>query len=426
MKRRAALVAFVAAPALVRAAPAVLRFSWWGGGARHEATLKAVAAFQQKNPGLRIKAEYMGFNGYLERLTTQIAGGSEPDVMQINWAWLAMFSKRGNGFTDLHRFKAHLALDAFSAEDRASGLVAGKLNALPVSYTARVLLWNQAAFQRAGLVVPKTWDDLFAAGPVFKRQFGDRAYPIDGELYDMMLLAQTYAQQLHGMPYVDPKQPRVAMTPAAALDWVRLYKRLVNEHVATPLPLRASLGGADKPTEQQPDWVVGRWAGNYTWDSAIALRQSTLDKQQKLVLGDFPTLPGAKNSGLFGRPALMLAVGRNSQQPELAARFIDYLLTDPDAALILGRTRGVPAVERQMKALTAAGKLPPLELQAYAQIQARRVEGQIDLPAPLFEHARLHRFMREVFETVAYDKTSDTDAATRLIAEGNALLNRIK
>ena len=66
----------------------------------------------------------MGFNGYLERLTTQVAGGSEPDVMQINWAWLAMFSKRGKGFTDLAPYKALLSLDQFSAEDVAMGEVA--------------------------------------------------------------------------------------------------------------------------------------------------------------------------------------------------------------------------------------------------------------------------------------------------------------
>ncbi len=103
MKRRLALAATIGAPALALAAASpVLRLAWWGGAARHEATLRAVAAFERNHPGLRIKAEYMGFNGYLERLTTQIAGGSEPDVMQINWAWLAMFSKRGNGFTD-HR-----------------------------------------------------------------------------------------------------------------------------------------------------------------------------------------------------------------------------------------------------------------------------------------------------------------------------------
>ena len=427
LKRRALLTAALGAPALLRAAePRVLRFSWWGGAGRHEATLKAIAAFEQREPGLKVKAEYMGFNGYLERLTTQIAGRAEPDVMQINWAWLAMFSKRGNGFTDLNAYKPQLALDQFSAEDIRMGEVAGKLNALPTSFTARVMLWNEAAFRRAGLALPKSWDELFAAGPVFKAKLGERAFPIDGELYDMILLAQAWVQQKHGTPYVDPAAPRVAMSPEAALDWVRIYERLVNEHVATPLPLRASLGGAEKPTEQQPDWVVGNWAGNYTWDSVIALRGSTLDKQQKLALGDFPTLPGARDSGMFGRPTVMYAVGRNTRQPELAAKLVNFLLTDAEAAQILGRTRGAPAAKAPFEALLSAGKLPPLELQAFRQVQAQREAGRITRPAPLFEHARLNKFMREVFETVAYRKTDAASAAQRLVAEGNALLQRIK
>ena len=37
----------------------VLRFSWWGGSGRHEATLKALRLFEEKNPGVKIKAEYM-------------------------------------------------------------------------------------------------------------------------------------------------------------------------------------------------------------------------------------------------------------------------------------------------------------------------------------------------------------------------------
>ena len=427
MKRRLALAATIGAPALVLAtASPVLRLAWWGGAARHEATLRAVAAFERNHPGLRIKAEYMGFNGYLERLTTQIAGGSEPDVMQINWAWLAMFSKRGNGFTDLSRHATQLALDQFADEDLASGRIAGKLNALPASYTARVLLWNQAAFERAGLPLPRNWDELFASGAAFRSRVGERAYPLDGELYDMMLLAQAWVQQKHGVGFVDPELPRVAMDHGAARDWVRIYRRLVDSHTATPLPLRASLGGADKPTEQQQDWVVGNWAGNFTWDSAIALRASTLDRQQKLALGDFPLLPGAANSGMFGRPTLMFAVGRNSRQPELAVQLLDALLTDPATALLLGRTRGVPAARGAAQALLAADRFSPLELQAHAQIQANKRAGRITPPAPLFEHARLQRFMREVFETVAYGKSSDSEAAGRLVEEGQALLQRIR
>jgi len=427
--RRQLLVSgLAAAPMLLSAQPreTVLRFAWWGGSARHEATLKALALFERRHPGVRVKAEYMGFNGYLERLTTQIAGRSEPDVMQINWAWLAMFSKRGNGFADLRQHAAQLDLGQLSAEDLAYGEVAGKLNALPVSFSARVMLLNQSAFQRAGIALPRSWDELFAAGPAFRRKLGENAYPLDGELYDMMLLSQAWVQQRHGMPYVDPLQPRVAMSPAAALDWVRVYKRLVDEHVATPLPLRASLGGAEKPTEQQPDWVVGNWAGNYTWDSAIGLRASTLNKQQQLVLGEFPTLPGALESGMFGRPTLMYAVGRNSRQAEMSARLINFLLNDLEAAAILGRTRGLPSARAAFEQLKSSGKAPALELAAYEQIRAQRQSGRLKRPAPLFEHARLHKFMREVFETIAYRKTSEQAAATRLVEEGQALLQRIK
>lgn len=410
----------------------VLRFAWWGGAARHRATLDAIALFQQRNPGVRIKAEYMGFAGYLERLTAQIAGGSEPDLMQINWAWMAMFSKRGNGFTDLQPHAGLLDLAQFSEGDLAMGRVMGKLNAMPVSYTARVLLWNTHTWGRAGLALPRSWDELFASGPAFRAKLGERFYPLDGELYDMMLLAQARVHQQHGTPYLDPlagpegRPPRVAMSLEAAEDWVATYRRLVDTHTCTSLPYRASLGGAEKPTEQQQDWVLGQWAGNYTWDSVINLRAGNLKPPQALALGEFPTLPGAKNSGLFGRPTLMYAVGRNCKQPELAVRLMNFLLADPEAALLLGRTRGVPSARGPLQLLTERDLIPPLELQAHRMIQALKTEGRIDLPAPLFEHARLHKFMREVFETVAYNKTSNRDAARRLVEEGGSLLRRIK
>ena len=418
--------ASLGAPWVHASEPRILRFAWWGGAARHAATLKAAALFEARYPGVKVKCEYMGFNGYLERLTAQIAGGSEPDVMQINWAWLAMFSKRGTGFTDLQAFAPLLALDQFSPEDLAMGRVAGKLNALPASFTARIFLWNKTTFARAGLALPRTWDELFAAGEVFNAKLGPRHYPLDGELYDMMLLSHAYTHQRTGMPFVKAGAAQVAMTPDAATMWVQTYRRLVTRHVATPLPLRASLGGAEKPTEQQQDWTVGHWAGNYTWDSAIGLRAGTLQKGQSLALGEFLTLPDAANSGMFGRPAVMYAVGRSTKQAQLAAQLVSHMLTDAGAARVLGRTRGAPAAKLPFEALLRDGQLPPLELAAHEQIDKLRRAGRIELPNPLFEHARLHRFMREVFETVAYGKSGDAQAAARLVAEGNSLLRRIK
>lgn len=432
MNRRNSLIAGAALAASLLAAPEAqaqeqtLRFSWWGAGARHEATLKAIAAFEAKNPGIKIKAEYMGFQGYLERLSTQIAGGSEPDIMQINWAWITQFSKSGEGFYDLNKQKSLLNLGQFSEADIKTGISNGKLNALPASFTARVMLWNKAAWDRVGLPMPTTWEQLFNAGPVFQQKAGDKAYAIDGELYDMLLLTQAYIQQKHGTPYVSPTAPKVAMSEAAVLEWVQLYKKLVSNHTAVPLPLRASLGGAEKPTEQQQDWVVGNWAGNYTWDSTIGVRNSTLNKDQKLDVGEFLMLPNAKNSGMFGRPTLMFAVSKKTKHPEAAAKFLNYILTDVEAGAILGLTRGVPSADQQFRALIRSDALKGNELKAYLQIKKLKDTGKIDLPSPLFENARFQKFMREVFETVAYNKATEQEAAKRLFTEGNALLQRIK
>ncbi|MBI5257746.1 MAG: carbohydrate ABC transporter substrate-binding protein [Burkholderiales bacterium] len=439
MKRREALTAGLASAAALAAAPrwaagapavgsgpVTLRFTWWGGSDRHNRTLKAIAAFEARNPDIRIKPEYLGMNGYLEKLTTQMVGGTEPDVMQINWAWLSMFSRQGTGFADLNPLRGALALDQFAADDLRICTVRDKLNGLPVSYTARIFLWNTAAFARAGVPVPKTWEELYAAGPAFLARKGERAYPLDGELYDMLLLTQARIFQQHGMPFVHPTEPRVAMSREAVREWVHLYKRVCDEHVATPLPYRASLGGAEKPTEQQQDWVVGNWAGNYTWDTAIRLRQSTLDKQQQLDIGDFLTVPGASNSGMFGRPTMLFSVSKHSKAPEAAARFVNYLLTDPQAARILSITRGVPSASGALAALVADKALPPLEYKAYLQIKQQRDAGRIDRPSPRFEDARFRRFLREVFETVAYGKTSVDEAAQRLFTDGNAWLARIK
>lgn len=403
-----------------------LRFSWWGGNERHQLTLKAIEAFEARNPGVKIKAEYGGFQGYLERLTTQIAGNSEPDVMQTDWAWLPMFSKNGDGFLDLNKYRPVMALDQFTDDALKMGMVKGKLNALPASFTARVFVWNKTAFEKAGLQIPRTWDELLALGPQVQKKLGDKAYVLDGDSLDMLLLAHTYAFQKFGQPYVHPTEPKVAMSAAAIKEWIQAYKRLTSNHVGVPQPTRAALGGADKPTEQQPDWVNGNWLGYCAWDSATRLRVAALAAPQQAVIGDFLTLPDARNSGMVGRAAMVLAASRNSKQPELAARFISFMLTDVEAGRILINSRGIPLAQSQVKELFREGRIGPVEMQAFQQIKAVREAGRITPPSPLFENARMAKLMRDTFDQVAYGKISDDEAARRLLEEGNSTLQRIK
>ena len=114
-----------------------LRFSWWGGDARHKATLDVIKLYEEKNPGVKIKAEYSGWDGHFEKISTQITGNTAPDIMQIDYNWLYNFSKNGDGFYDINTLKDDFNLDNYDEQALSYTIINGKLNAIPVGMNGR-------------------------------------------------------------------------------------------------------------------------------------------------------------------------------------------------------------------------------------------------------------------------------------------------
>src|SRR4051812_37907365 len=61
-----------------------IRFVWWGNEDRANATKKAVELFQQRNPGITVQTEFSGYAAYVQKLSTQVAGGAAPDLIQLD------------------------------------------------------------------------------------------------------------------------------------------------------------------------------------------------------------------------------------------------------------------------------------------------------------------------------------------------------
>ncbi|MDF3007658.1 MAG: Oligogalacturonide transport system substrate-binding protein [Enterobacter kobei] len=191
-----------------------LRMSWWGGNGRHQVTLKAIEEFHKLHPNITVKSEYTGWDGHLSRLTTQIAGGTEPDVMQTNWNWLPIFSKAGDGFYDLNQVKDVIDLSQFDPKELKSTTVNGKLNGIPISVTARVFYFNDETWKKAGVAYPKTWDELKAAGKTFESKLGKQYYPVVLEHQDTLALLNSYMIQKYNIPAVDEKTKKFGTPPS--------------------------------------------------------------------------------------------------------------------------------------------------------------------------------------------------------------------
>lgn len=404
-------------------AQTTLRFAWWGASDRHEVTEKAIQLFETRNPGVKILREPDGFIGYQEKLAAQIASRTEPDIMQIDWAWLSIFSPDGAGFLDLHPFRQSLLrLDEFVNHSYRYGMVFGKLNGLPTSHTSRVFIWNKHVFDRAGIGIPESWDELIKAGHIFRKTLGKDYYPMEGNLLALMQMTHAYIIQKTGKAYILPHEPTIGLTPAEAAEWIKFARMLAANHVIAPQPAKKANRHPLLALHDQPEWPKGKWAGAYNWASTLNSHAKTLGPNGKLVVGPFLTLPNAKNNGKFARPAQLLAIRRDCPYPDIAVKFVNFMLTDPDAARILGTSRGIPSSRTGAEILNKYKLIEPYEKIAHEQINS----SYIDFPSPLFESPEIRDFLLDVFGQVIEGKLDDKKAAELLINDGGRILAKIR
>lgn len=395
-----------------------IRMSWWGGDSRHQATVAALKKFEETHPNVKVKAEYTGWTGHLEKLSTQIAGNTEPDLMQINWNWLTIFSKRGDGFADLNNFKNIIDFSQWNKETLSAGTMGGKLNGLTVSITGRIFFLNKTTYDKAGVDIPKTWDDLIAAAKVFKSKMGREYYPFDATRQNAWLMAVLLTTQQTGKSFIDPKTSQIAWTEDELADALSFYKKLVGQGVLKSLKEGAAEG--EVMLHEKKGWMEGKLAGSYEWDSTYSKYS---DPIQNGDLVPVPTLmaPNAVSEGMFRKPAMMFAVSKNSKHPEKAAVLLNYLLNDPEAVKILGTSRGIPA-SKKANALLAQAKLIDPKLAAAHELI---VKGEAPPVSPYFEHFKLQDLYEESLEELAYNKISVDEAAGKIINDGNRILKRL-
>ena len=396
-----------------------LRMSWWGGDSRHKMTQEALKVCGAKL-GHNVQAEFTGWQGHSEKITTQLAGSTEADIMQINWPWLPIFSKDGEGFADLRQYADLIDLKQWPEEQLATGTVNGKLNGVPVSVTGRVFYFNQATFDKAGIKLPANWDEMMAAAKTFKEKLGKDYYPFDAVKLNATLSVALATTQITGKDMIDPATNQLAWTVEELQQGLEFYQKLVDAGVIRAWKDAAAAGNIE--SFEDPSWADGHIAGSYEWDSTYAKFADPLKTGGgKLVPVKPFTVADAKSEGMYRKPSMMFSISKNSKDPKAAAQIINCLLNDPEAIKILGDSRGLPASAIALKTLTDAGALPA------SLLEASKIVAESDGPAvsPLNESLEVRDIFEGLIEQFAYGQISAADAAAELVESLNDALGKL-
>lgn len=332
----------------------VISCAWWGNDGRHQYMMDGLDLFQEKNPGIIVTRQYGVWNGYTNRMDIMMRSHEEADVMLINYAWIDKYSKDGTGFYDLKTLKDVIDLDNFADEDLAFGTAGGHLNALPTAYNAPLMLYNKDLYEQYGLELPKTFDDLFAAAKVMSR---DGIYPVSMVEKQCWLLLASWYEQTTGKALFSP-DGKFQASEQDVENLLLFYRSLIDNKV---MPILDNASNA---------FQSGTAAGVLCWISDSDRYAEELEAKGKdIEAAGIPQMEGAKEPGLYRKPATMYAISQITAHPEEAGKLLDFLLNDPDMALLTGTEKGIPVSKTALKTLEDNGAIDDLQLQANREMQ---------------------------------------------------------
>ena len=394
--------------------PVTLTMSWWGGESRHNAYQEALKAFSVANSNITVNPTFAAWSGWEDTMSTKFAGGVAEDVCQINWNWLYNYSANGQTFIDLNSVTDYLDLSQWDDAKLAACNVANAQQCVPVAMTGRIFFWNMTTFNKAGITeVPKTLDDLMNAGKAFQEKLGDDYYPMHLGAYDRMILMVFYLESKYGKDWADPTTSTLNYTADEIAEGIDFIKSRVDGHVIMPLPTYYGANG-DGATHQSNEWITGKIAGIFEWDSAASKYQDALDEENKPGFTVGEEIKFGDYNGGFSKVSMGMAITKTCQNPAEAATLIEYLWNG-DGASIMGSECGVPASKAGLAAAQAAGAVKELVAEANSKVMAF-VSCQLD---PLFEASDLKATgtgtYQEVFDTVDYDNKSGADVVDILL-----------
>lgn len=396
-----------------------LRFSWWGSDVRHKATLAALTKYMELHPNVKIDAEYGGFDGYEQKLKTQLAGGTAPDLIQVDQPWLYDLSGQGDVFLDLNTVKDQLDLSAFDAKFLSDYTTVKKeLQGLPTGLNGMVMTYNKDFFKKYGIPEDTVfdWDNVMEIGKKVKAASNGQDALINVDPTTVADIFKFYVRQKNGNSFINDDYT-LGFGKAEAVEAMEHIRSYIDSGVILPFEESSAY---DKKIEQFPKWQKGQLGITMNYASLIPVLKK--DVPFKTGVLSLIIAKDAKNTAVVTRPSQVYAVNKKSKNVKETAALLNWLVNDKEAALILGDARGTPASSLALKALQEAGQLDP-EIAVATDISLKTSGGPEN---GLTNNAELVKVRADVIQKLAYKKLTAEQAADEMISSLNAKLKELK
>ena len=396
-----------------------IRHFWWGNPERDKRTFAVIDIFNGKHPDIQVSGESLGFADYFTKLTTQIAGGNMPDVIQQGYG--VLFEYISNGAVVPLDDYVGKTLDISRMDKSAidAGTVNGKFYALSIGANSHMAMYNTRLYEAAGIKAGEnfdpfgwTYDDVARIGKAVKDATGIPG--TDDNTADYQNFSDFVAQK--GVAMYSP-EGEYQVTQEIVEEYWSIWEGIRNAGATPPGAESAGLAGVSDLA--QSGVVTGKSATSYAWSNQLVGTQALMPD----VLGAamYPNTP-AMVPGSIIQPSQFVCLTRDSKDPEAATTYMSAFVNDLEMTAVLGLERGIPSQSEVRAALEP--KLTAAEATSVAYFAGIQGKTAMLAPPPPSGSNEVEQTFERVAAAVLLGEKAIKDVATDFLGQAKAILAR--
>jgi multiple sugar transport system substrate-binding protein len=318
---------------------------------------KMVSTFEAKYPKIKLNITKTDFTTYYQKLATNIAGGTVPDVFMMSGAYFYQAAH----LSALYQLDKYMSQDGIKLSDyytESSGedeLFQGHTYGIPGEIDVLALAYNKDMFDEKGVSYPTadwTWDDMLAAAEKLTYSKGGKAYY---GLYSWNSAQEMWGDLVlaNGGSFLNEDLTQGALGSSAAVEAIQFAADLIHKYKVSPTAQGASSLPGYLLSGGNPflTGLVGmKYEGNYELDLLANVNNFKWDV--------VPLPKKVKHSGLGWYQSW--AMGANTQYPDESWELLKFLVTEGQTITASAPGRGLtPSLKSAATSKAFLGSAPP-------------------------------------------------------------------
>lgn len=401
-----------------------LTIAWWGNQTRNERTQAALDLYSKLNPAITFDGQFAEWNDYWTRMATASAGQALPDIIQMDYKYLAQYVNN-NLLVDLSPYISDGTLGVSDVNESIvnSGKVGEGVYAVSLGINSPALLYNKTLLDANGITLKDnmTMDEFLDVCREVYKKTGYKTNITYNNNSDNFLeyLLRAKGENLY-------ESGKLSVGSAADFEgFFNLYETGIKEgwHVDPSIFSEITIGSVEQDPMvygSSPDSMS--WCA-FVWSNQLTAMQSSAPEGTEIGITTWPSDDPIKSNYL--KPAQFFALSVNGENQAEAAKVLDFWTNSEECNDILLGERGVPVSQKVSTAIESKMNDTDQKVFQYINDVVTPNSSQIS-PAGPEGSGEIVSLINKLEEQLCYGEIDAKTAAQQLFDEGNDVLKIVK